>query len=362
MAETGAPSNSNQPISVGIIGAGYGLTSLLPVLELIPDYKVVCVATKPGVNENSSIEASQSREVFFTTPKDLIRNSEIEVVLIASPPSTHEEYAIAALAAGKNIYCEKPVGLNFGSTGRILQASRQSKKLFTVGYQFRFDPMIRWLRHQIVSNEIGEITRVEIQWETSGASRTPMESWRNKLNLGGGVLRDFGSHVFDYLSFIEALNYSQTSREEEESHNFKSNITTIDIQDVNFSGVFGRIDIDCIISRTRIRPFGHGVRIIGTKGEAYAHHRPPFGSKELTLEVLKKDGVRKYSTPDEIATPKLLGSPLKQLDSRQLASSHLFFNLAQAIRGTSNKSLPVLEDALFSQKLVDEVESALFLA
>jgi len=360
MAETGAPSNSNRTISVGIIGAGYGLTSLLPVLELIPDYKVVCVATKPGVDEKPNIESSPLNEVFFTTPMDLIRNSEIEVVLIASPPTTHEEYAIAALTAGKNIYCEKPVGLNFGSTERILQAARQSKKQFTVGYQFRFDPMIRWLKHQILSDEIGEVTRVEIQWETSGASRTPIESWRNKLNLGGGVLRDFGSHVFDYLSFIEAINYSQTNKEGEESHDFKTNIATRDIQDVNFSGVFGRIDFNCIISRTRTKPIGHGVRIIGTKGEAYARHRPPFGSKELNLEVLKRDGVRKYFTPDEIATPKLLGSPLDQLDSRQLASSHLFLNFAQAIRGTSNKSLPALEDALFSQKLVDEAESVLF--
>ena len=360
MAEPGAPSNSNRPISVGIIGAGYGLTSLLPVLGLIPDYKVVCVATKPGINENSNIEASPSNEVFFTTPKDLIRNSEIEVVIIASPPSTHEEYAIAALAAGKHVYCEKPVGLNFASTWRILQASVQSKKICTVGYQFRFDPMIRWLKHQILSNEIGEVIRVEIQWETSGASRTPKLSWRNKLNSGGGVLRDFGSHVFDYLSFIDVINYGQTHREGTESHNFKSNIDTRDIQDVNFSGLFGQIEFNCIISRTRLKPIGHDIRIIGTKGEARAHHRPPFGLKDLNLEIFKGDGVREYFTPKEIATPRTLGSHLDQLDSRQLASSHLFLNLAEAIRGTSNKSLPSLEDSLSSQKLVDEAEAVLF--
>lgn len=360
MVETGVASNPNRTIGVGIIGAGYGLTSLLPVLELIPDYKVICVATKPGINKNPMIKDSNSTKVLFTTPKDLIRNNEIELVLIASPPSTHEEYAIAALSAGKNIYCEKPVGLNFGSTKRILKASKQGKKVCTVGYQFRFDPMIRWLKQQILSNELGEIIRMEVKWETFGVSKTSIASWRNKLNLGGGVLRDFGSHVFDYLSFIDAINYSKTQTEVEEAHNFKSNIASRDIQDVNFSGVFGRTEFDCIISRTRTKPIGHDIRIIGTKGEAHTRHRPPFGLKELTLEVLKSNGVRKYFTPIEIKTPKVPGFPLGRLDSRQLASSHLFLNLAQVIRGASNKSLPVLEDALFSQKLVDEVESILF--
>ena len=217
-----------------------------------------------------------------------------------------------------------------------------------------------WLKQQILSDVLGEVIRVEVQWETSGASRTPAESWRNKLNLGGGVLRDFGSHVFDYLSFIDATNNLQRHSEGEEPHNFKSNIAGRDIQDVNFSGVFGGIEFNCIISRTRAEPIGHDIRIIGTKGEAHARHSSPFGLKELTLEVLKGDGNGKCFTPDEVATHKVPGFALNQLDSRQLASTQLFLNLAHAIRGTSNKSLPALEDALFSQNLVDEAESALF--
>lgn len=360
VVEAKLPSYSNRAINVGIIGAGYGQTSLLPVLELLPDYNVICVATKQGTNQKSSFDASSSSEIFYTNAKDLIHNSDIELVLIASPPSTHEEYAIAAIAAGKNVYCEKPVGLSLGSTRRILQVSNQSKKICTVGYQFRFDPMIGWLKNQIQSDELGEIIGVGIQWETSGAYRTPEASWRNNLNLGGGVLRDFGSHVFDYLSYIEALSCSPTDGEAYESHNFRSNIAGKDIQDVNFSGVFGRVEFDCIISRVRTKPMGHLIRIIGTKGEAHAHHHPPFGLKDLTLKVLKGDGVHEHFNPDEIASAEILGLPLNLLDSRQLASSHLFLNLAQAIRGISIKSLPSLEDALFSQKLVEEAESTLF--
>ena len=151
-----------------------------------------------------------------------------------------------------------------------------------------------------------------------------------------------------------------TNSEFQEMHEFKSNIGSRDIQDVNFSGVFGKVEIDCIISRTRTKPIGHHIRVIGTKGEAHAHHHPPFGLNELTLEVLKVNGVRKHFTPDDIVSTERGLLSLSQLDSRQLASSHLFLNLAQTIRGIPDKALPTLEDALSSQKLVEEAESVLF--
>jgi predicted dehydrogenase len=353
-------SDTNRAINVGIIGTGYGLTSLLPVLEFSPDYKVICFATKEGNNQKSTRDGPMSSEVFYVTPKELIQSVDIDLVLIASPPSTHEEYATAAIAEGKNVYCEKPVGLSLDSTRRIVLASNQTKKICTVGYQFRFDPMIRWLKNQILTDELGEIIRVGIRWETSGALKTPEASWRNNLNLGGGVLREFASHVFDYLSYMEAISCTPTNGEVDASHNFKSNITSRDIQNVNFSGAFGSVQFDCVISRTKTRPMGHLIRITGTKGEARAHHRPPFGLEQLTLEVHKDAGVNKHSILMDCESPETVGFPKNQLDSRQIASSQLFFNFAQAIKGVPCASLPSFEDALLSQKLVEEAESVLF--
>ena len=360
MVGTELSQNPNRIINVGIIGAGYGLTSLLPVIESISGYKVVCVASSPRIDGNLRIGTPSSRSDLFTTPKDLINNRDIEVVLIASPPSTHEEYAIAALASGKNIYCEKPVGLNADSTRRILDAAEQSKEIFTVGYQFRFDPMIQWLKSQILTGDLGEIRRIEIRWETAGATSTPLDSWRNQLNLGGGVLRDFGSHVFDYLSFIEAINFREADGESKGLRGFTSNISGTDIQDINFLGRFGRIELNCIISRTSRKPIGHDIRVIGTKAEVHASHHPPFGNKDLILEIVTRNRVRKIFNPDEISSPESPGMILSQLDSRQFSSRQLFINLAREIRGKSNEFLATLEDALLSQKLVDEAESVLF--
>lgn len=360
MAEPKLLPSPKSPIKVGIIGAGYGLSSLLPVLNSIPDYKVICVATKDGISQKTSNFPLNLNDIFYTTPNALIQNKDIELAVIASPPSTHEEYAIAAIESGKNIYCEKPVGLNSSSTNRIFQVSKTSNKICTVGYQFRFDPMIQWVKNQIKAKEIGKIVRAEIRWETSGAFKTPNVSWRNNLSSGGGVLRDFGSHVFDYLSYIEVISNRPGKWEEERSHNFKSKTGKGNIQDINFSGVFGEIEFHCIISRTCIDPIGHCIRFIGTHGEIHAHHHPPFGLGDLLLEVITKDEIRKYSPGDEGVSLEGKLFLFDQLDSRQMATGNLFFSLAQTIRGISDKSLPTLEDALFSQKLVEEAQSVLF--
>jgi len=347
-------------INVGIIGAGYGLTSLLPVLASIPEYKVIFVGKNSDIRANTEIESRILKDAIFISPNDIISNSDIQLVVIASPPPTHEEYALAALEAGKNIYCEKPVGLNSNSVRRILQASKKTKLISTVGYQFRYDPMIKWLKEQISSGELGEITRVEIRWETSGASRTPATSWRNELKQGGGVLRDFGSHVFDYLSFMDAIKFPQIFDEPEGGYGFRNNKLDQDIQDIDFSGFFGSIGIHCTISRTRKHPIGHDIRVIGSKAEAHVTHKPPFGIEDVVLEVVTKAGIQKEFCVQRFSNLEIPDSLLKRLDSRQLSSRNLFVELAQAIAGDFSDKLPTLEHALFNQKLADEAERVLF--
>ena len=347
-------------INVGIIGAGYGLTSLLPVLASIPEYKGIFVGKNSDFRANTEIESRILKGAIFISPNDIISNSDIQLVVIASPPSTHEEYALAALDAGKNIYCEKPVGLNSNSTRRIMQASKKTNLISTVGYQFRYDPMIEWLKAQRASGELGDVNRVEIRWETSGAIRTPATSWRNELKQGGGVLRDFGSHVFDYLSFVDPINFPQILDESEVHHRFKNNMYSQDIQNVDFSGIFGSIELHCIISRTRSHPIGHDIRVIGSKAEARVTHKSPFGIEDLKLKIVMKSGLHKDITQDAGPDPTPSGLSAHKLDGRQLSSRRLFVELAHAIRGKTSDRLPTFQQALLNQNLVDAVESFLF--
>lgn len=349
----------SRAIKVGIIGAGFGLTNILPALESIADYNIICLATSSGMKAKPDFKSPLLNNLMLTTPKELINNSGVQLVVIASPPSTHESYAIAALEAGKNIYCEKPVGLNSNSTKRILQASEKTKLVSTVGYQFRYDPMINWLKDQIATGELGEVNRVEVRWETSGATKTPLTSWRNQSEQGGGVLRDFGSHIFDYLSFIDPSSFHENYSEGEDVHKFKSRKLSRNIQEIDFTGTFGSTEFNCVISRNRFRPTGHNITIAGSKKKVRASHTPPFRMENLIIEN-ERNGIVHLLSQEKLELEEQFHGFLKSdLDWRQAASRLLFSDLALALKGTIPSRLPNIRSALSSQLIVDEVEAAL---
>lgn len=353
-------SHSNPVINVGIIGAGYGLTGLLPVLASIPEFKVIFISKKNQRIDDTKMESLTLKNSIFVTPDEIISNKNINLVVIASPPITQEEYALAALESNKNIYCEKPVGLNSKSSMRIMEVANKTNLISSVGYQFRYDPMIKWLKHQLTNGELGEIYRVEIRWETSGGITTPALSWRNQLKQGGGVLRDFGSHVFDYLSFIDQMNFPQSLSNLNDDHRFKNNMHCMDIQNINFSGRFGSVDLHCVISRTCVSPIGHEIRLIGSKAQARVIHSPPFRGVDLKLEIIMKSGLHKDTTQYAYFDSFLPKPILQKLDSRQLSSRRLFLDLAQSINGNVSEKLPTLLQAVLNQNVVDEAESVLF--
>jgi predicted dehydrogenase len=351
---------SSEIINVGIIGASYGVTNLLPVLDSIPDYRVISIATNSKINSNLKLMPNLRENITLVSVKELIQNKNISLVVVASPPSTHEEFVISALRAKKNIYCEKPAGLSSDSTRRIFQVANQTELISTVGLQFRYDPMINWLKTQIMKGKVGEINRVEVQWSTSGNSNTPSKSWRNHLDLGGGVLRDFGIHVFDYLLFLDIFKLSYNFSTTSSFYNFKNNNLAHNIQNIDFSFWLNSTEFRFVISRTSVKSSGHYIRIIGSKAEVWVKHSPPFRIQDFTFGLAEKSKVPRDTANVLSPVPILTDLSVQNLDVRGLSSRKLFIDLAHAIAGNTPNNLPTLEQAIFSHKIVDRVQEILF--
>ena len=80
---------SSKIINVGIIGASYGVTNLLPVLDSIPDYRVISIATNSKINSNLKLMPNLRENITLVSVKELIQNKNISLVVVASPQSTH---------------------------------------------------------------------------------------------------------------------------------------------------------------------------------------------------------------------------------------------------------------------------------
>ena len=135
----------------------------------------------------------------YATREELLADPRIELVTIATPNDTHEEIAIAALRAGKNVICEKPVTLSMESLERMIAVAEECGKIFTVHQNRRFDVDYLAMKQLHDSGEIGDVIRLESR--VHGSRGIPSD-WRGMKEYGGGMLYDWGIHLIDQVLMV----------------------------------------------------------------------------------------------------------------------------------------------------------------
>jgi myo-inositol 2-dehydrogenase/D-chiro-inositol 1-dehydrogenase len=127
---------------------------------------------------------------------ELLALPEVEAVAICSSTDTHVEAVVAAAAAGKAIFCEKPVALDLDQVDRALAAVDESGVFFHVGFNRRFDPAHASVRAAVAGGEIGDVHLVRI------TSRDPAPPPLEYARTSGGLFLDMTIHDFDMARFV----------------------------------------------------------------------------------------------------------------------------------------------------------------
>lgn len=132
----------------------------------------------------------------YSSLEELLGDAEVQIVTIATPNNFHKDLSIAALRAGKNVICEKPVTLCADELEEIIAVSKETGKLFSIHQNRRWDKDYRIVMEAIRQDLIGEPYFIESKVQ---GSRRSMHGWRgHKLN-GGGMLLDWGVHLIDQI-------------------------------------------------------------------------------------------------------------------------------------------------------------------
>jgi predicted dehydrogenase len=134
----------------------------------------------------------------------MYRSPNVDVVHITSPNKAHVEQSIAALAAGKHVICEKPLGMTSEETARCVEAAAKSDRVFAVNYMCRFFPAVLQMRAMVQRGELGRIIHVQGHFFQDWLLKETDYNWR-VLASEGGKLRavgDIGTHWIDAVSFI----------------------------------------------------------------------------------------------------------------------------------------------------------------
>ena len=170
--------------------------------------------------ENSSLVAVMRRDeakakdfafrhnvpYYYTNAETLINNPQVNAVYVATPPNTHKEYAIMAMRAGKPVYVEKPMAMNYEECLEMLRVSEQTRQKLFSAYYRRALPYFLQVKELIDKGVVGDILTVNTSYfrQPSDTDIDPQkQTWRVKKEIaGGGYFFDMAPHTLDILDFL----------------------------------------------------------------------------------------------------------------------------------------------------------------
>ncbi len=183
-------------VNVGIIGAGrIGTLHAKQLVTRIPRATVMAISDiRKGAAEQCAANLG-IREV-YGEPESVIDHPDIDAVLICSSTNTHAALIEAAAAAGKHIFCEKPIDLDLARVDRVLAAVEQAGVKLMVGFNRRFDHNFRRVRDLVEAGAIGTPQILHI------ISRDPAPPPIEYVKVSGGIFLDMTIHDFDMARYL----------------------------------------------------------------------------------------------------------------------------------------------------------------
>ena len=194
-------------IKVGIIGCG-GIANgkHMPSLQKVADCEMVAFCDIiPERAQKAAKQFGTSDAKVFTDYRELLRESDVEVVHVCTPNRSHSLITVDALEAGKHVMCEKPMAINSEEAAKMLDAARRTGKKLTIGYQSRFRDDSQFLKKEAEDGTFGEIYYAK----ATALRRRAVPTWGvflNEYEQGGGPLIDIGTHALD-LTLWTMNNY-----------------------------------------------------------------------------------------------------------------------------------------------------------
>lgn len=188
----------------GIIGCG-DVTEIKsgPALNKAKDSELVAVMRRQG-NLAKDYAQRHGVPIWYDVADSLINDAEVNAVYIATPPSTHKQYTLMAAKAGKPVYVEKPMAMNYDECRQMTNACKEAGVPLYVAYYRRALPRFLKVKELISSGAIGNIRHVSINLAKKSFAKdiTGDRHWRTDPNIGGcGYFCDLAPHILDILQF-----------------------------------------------------------------------------------------------------------------------------------------------------------------
>ena len=184
-------SDSIVPVAIAGLGrAGWSIHA--NTIEPLPDkYKIVAACDPDAERQRQMRERFSCRA--YSEFAAMLKDDQIELVVVAVPSHLHADYSIQAMKAGKHVLVEKPMADSLGEADRMIEVAHETGQLLSVNQNYRNAPSFLKVREVIESGKLGRIILIRMAWH--GFSRR--WDWQTLKEFGGGQLNNAGSHAVD---------------------------------------------------------------------------------------------------------------------------------------------------------------------
>ena len=183
---------------LGLIGPGRFATSVLIPAFVEAGARLELVGGGSGPSAESAVR-NHGFERFAREELDVVSDPQVDAVVIATRHGSHAKLSARALAAGKHVFCEKPLALDEDELREALEAATESGRILLVGFNRRFSPLLRQLK-----SFVGEAPLVA-NYRVSPA-HIPASQWPHDLDEGGGRILGELCHFIDALVYLAGAN------------------------------------------------------------------------------------------------------------------------------------------------------------
>ncbi len=199
-----------QNYRVGLIGSGFigraHAIALQGVGAVFPDIAAPVCEILADHDEIHAVNAAASLGFKRATGdwRKLVSDPAVDIVDICAPNHLHREMALAAIAAGKHVWCEKPLALDPREAREVADAAARSGVRHLIGFNYSCNPLIRLAQTMIAGGELGKIMGFSGHYfEDYMADPAVPHSWRCERRFAGaGALADLGSHLIDMAEVL----------------------------------------------------------------------------------------------------------------------------------------------------------------
>jgi predicted dehydrogenase len=342
--------------TVAVVGLGFGRAHI-PAFQA-HGCRVVALCQRDQASAKKIADTYGVPQVFARW-EEMLERARPEIVAIATPPHLHRDIALAAVAGGAHLLCEKPVAMTQAEAREMVTAARRAGRVAMTGFNWRFPAAMQRMHAMVQDGAVGRVLHVNGRWfGARWADESSAPTWRmDRAQAGHGAMGDMGVHLVDLVRWLcgdlrrvaahAGVAYRRAVPGGTKAADAEDYATVI-------AELASGAEATLEVSRAAHGRNEHGVEIYGTRGALANRHtreQPRWYAGEL-LAAGPGGGLQ----PVPVEAPAIEGGD--QIDVLGRATiAPLVGRLLQAIDGGA-PAAPSLEDGLAAQAVLDAVLEA----